>query len=101
MHTVSPSPSALPHLAVLIATCDRSSDLQEQAFASVVAQTRRPDWIVVVDDSSSQKERELNNRHLQAASGCAANSICLENSRTKGASGAWNTGIDHLTAPRR
>ena len=88
-----PGPS--PEIAVVIATRDRVDTLSERALASVAAQTRWPEYLVVVDDSSPDT-RPRN-------SGVVA-SLCLpgcsvtysENVRTEGASGSWNTALDCL-----
>jgi GT2 family glycosyltransferase len=84
-------------LAVVIATCNRFGMLSERSLPSVVAQTRLPDFLVVVDDSAPE---------VRTANAALAGSLAipgcevsyLENGRTAGASGSWNTAVDALTA---
>jgi len=81
-------------VAVLIATHNRPELLAERSLPSVDHQSRRPDVVVVVDDSDdSFRER---NRGIVASSSLHA--IYLPNTRARGASGAWNTGLAWLTA---
>ncbi|NKC15516.1 MAG: glycosyltransferase [Gammaproteobacteria bacterium] len=84
-----------PGFAVVIATCDRLQMLAQRSLPSVVAQTRPPERLLVVDDSAP--EVRPNNAKLvgsQVLPGCEIS--YLENERTKGASGAWNTALDFL-----
>lgn len=71
--------------------------LSERALSSVKAQTRPPEFVVVVDDSSPET-RATNRGTVEAfcLPGCRA--IYLENARTLGASGCWNTAFDFLLA---
>ena len=82
-------------IAVVIATCDRLALLGNRALSSVLAQTRHPDHLVVVDDSSEGLRPSVRalvgDAHLP---GCRI--TYLENSRSRGASGGWNTAIDFL-----
>ena len=82
-------------VAVVIATCSRLRMLAERSLPSVAAQTRCPDILVVVDDSvpsAKQANAELVGSLL--LHGCEV--VYLENDRTAGASGAWNTALDFL-----
>lgn len=93
MSAIEPS----PRLAVVIATCNRFGMLSERSLPSVVAQTRPPDILVVVDDS--RREARTANAALVASLALPGCDVAyLENGRTAGASGAWNTGLDFLTA---
>lgn len=89
------SPMGTPpvHIAVLIATRDRPELLASRAIPSVVAQTRRPDLLVVVDDSNASPVQERDRRNVESSSLSGA---FLLNMRTDGAAGAWNTGLDHI-----
>lgn len=83
-------------IAVVIATKNRLQLLSERAVPSVLAQTHSPSRLLVVDDSDSEV-RVANAGFVRSltVSGCEIS--YLENARTCGASGSWNTAIDHLT----
>lgn len=86
---------ASPVLAVLVATCNRPNLLAQRSLTSIQRQTRCPDYLVVVDDSDPPQRAD--NRNIVndlRLSGCRI--VYLTNSRTQGASGAWNTGLDWL-----
>lgn len=86
-----------PRVAVVMATSDRLGMLSERSLPSVVAQTRRADILVVVDDSAPGAR--LANAEFVGSltlSGCEIS--YLENERTAGASGTWNTALDFLAA---
>ena len=76
---------------VLIATCNRPSLLAKRALPSVAGQTRPPDWVVVADDSEP-RFRARNQRAAEKLSAAGMRVTYVVNKRTKGASGAWNTG---------
>lgn len=86
-----------PRLAVVVATCNRFGMLSERSLPSVAAQTRRPDFLVVVDDSD-REVRTANAELVGSLSlpGCEVS--YLENVRTAGASGSWNTALDVVAA---
>lgn len=87
-------PSSL-RIAVVIATCDRIELLRDRALQSVRAQTRTPDFLVVVDDSTDGRRHDVRDLvHGLALPGCRAG--YLENARSAGASGSWNTGLDFV-----
>lgn len=87
---------ALP-IAVVIATKDRPELLFARALASVLGQTRGPAHLVVVDDSSVEVRSQ--NRGLVAQLRLRDCKVTyLENARTAGASGSWNTALDFLVA---
>lgn len=69
--------------------------LAERSLPSVSAQTRRPDILVVVDDSTPSK-KHANAELVRAVSLQGCEVVYLENDRTPGASGAWNTALDFL-----
>lgn len=79
-----------PFVVVLVATRDRPV-LLRRALASIAAQTRPPDALVVVEDSTKPSPDV---RVAVAESDLPPGVVVLKNRRTPGASGAWNTGID-------
>lgn len=81
-----------PAFVALVATRDRPQLLEARALASLTAQTRPPDLLVVVDDSTTPAAR-ARNRALLAK---IPNSVYLENQRTSGISGAYNTAADQV-----
>lgn len=81
-------------VAVIIATSNRPELLSTRALRSVAGQTRRPDQVVVVDDSA--REIRPRNRALVETALPGLQVDYLDNARTKGASGSWNTALDLL-----
>ena len=82
-------------IAVVIATKDRPGLLSARALTSVRSQSRPPEYLVVVDDSN--RDLRPKNSTLLAAlelPGCEV--TYLENTRSSGVSGSWNTAIDYL-----
>ena len=77
-------------VAVLVATANRPK-LLAQALRSIERQAFSPLHVVVVDDSDDNF-RETTERLAKEH----ANVKYLRNSRSKGAAGAWNEGLDHL-----
>ncbi|ACY13523.1 glycosyltransferase family 2 protein [Haliangium ochraceum] len=93
-HSIEPVPALF--IVVLIATGDHPG-LLSRALASVTAQTRPPDALVVVEDreqTSSEVRRAVANATPIADADTDANVVVLCNRRTAGASGAWNSGLD-------
>jgi glycosyltransferase involved in cell wall biosynthesis len=86
-----------PAIAVVIATRDRPHLLSERALSSVVAQTRSPENLIVADDSSPEV-RTANREIVEALQIPGCRITYLENTRTEGASGSWNTALDYLLA---
>lgn len=86
-----------PRIAVIVATSNRISMLSQRSLPSVVAQTRAPDFLVVVDDSDCDA-RPANATFVGNLSLCGCEVSYLENERTAGASGTWNTALDFLAA---
>jgi SAM-dependent methyltransferase/GT2 family glycosyltransferase len=82
-------------VAVLVATCNRPGLLAQRSLTAIQRQTRRPDFLVVVDDSDAPQRGDnrniVNDLRLHGA-----RIVYLTNTRTQGASGAWNTGLDWL-----
>lgn len=86
-----------PAIAVVIATRDRPHLLADRALASVAAQTRPPNFVVIVDDSCP--DLRITNRAIVDSLKIPRCSVTyLENARTEGASGSWNTAIAFLLA---
>lgn len=83
-------------VGVLVATCDRHEMLTQRSLPSILRQTQRPHHIVVVDDSRDDHVRLKNEDYIQSLEVEGVNIHYLSNIRTKGACGAWNTGIFHL-----
>ena len=95
-HLAVPRPT--PKIAVVIATRNREAELANRALRSVLAQTRTPDFLVVIDDSD-RRHHDANRRIVDgvtAPPGRAMRVRYLRNDRTRGASGAWNVGLDWL-----
>ena len=87
--------SAVLSIAAVVATHNRPELLGQHALASIALQTRQPDYLVVVDDSNLDTRRtnfEIA-AHLDLP---GVQIIYLENRRTPGASGAWNTALARL-----
>ena len=79
-------------IAAVIATHNRPELLAKRALASVAKQTRLPDYLIVVDDSDS----DIGATNTQVVWGLGVRGtriIYLENRRTAGASGAWNSAL--------
>jgi broad specificity phosphatase PhoE/glycosyltransferase involved in cell wall biosynthesis/SAM-dependent methyltransferase len=95
-------------VVALIAThCTPSRDklLRERAIPSILAQTRRPDLLLIVCDASKKDLPKASLKKLkqdiQEQCGGSIKVGVLRNRRTKNsASGAWNSGIDELHRDR-
>ena len=79
-------------IAVVIATHNRPRLLAERPLPSVALQSRQPDYLIVVDDSAPEF-RPANTRTVTDLNLPDTKVIYLENQRTPGASGAWNTAL--------
>ena len=82
-------------IAAVVATHNRPELLAGRALASIAGQTRRPDYLIVVDDSDA----DFRYANAEVVSGLCipdTRKIYLKNLRTPGASGAWNTALFHL-----
>ena len=82
-------------IAAVVATHNRPELLSGRALASIAGQTRRPDYLIVVDDSDADF-RYANAEVVSDLCIPDTRKIYLENLRTPGASGAWNTALFHL-----
>jgi len=83
-------------LVVVLATCNRPVLLAERSLASLSAQTRAPDAVVVVDDSDPL-HRARNAAAVKLAAGLPQAEL-IPNARTAGAAGAWNTALSWASA---
>ena len=84
-----------PVVAALVATANRTNFLRSRTFVSIEGQTRPPARLVVVDDSNAD-DAERTRRLVEGWHLPGVNVDFLRNRRTEGASGAWNSGLDHL-----
>ncbi|PSU27958.1 glycosyltransferase family 2 protein [Photobacterium lutimaris] len=82
------------NIIVLIATTPRLSLFTEHALPSIVNQTHPPAAVVLVSDTRqlNQEEKEPLQAELKDIPLYA-----LTNSRSPGAAGSWNTGIDFIS----
>ena len=85
----------MPSIAAVVATHNRPGLLAERALASIARQTRLPDHLVVVDDSDADT-RHANAEVVAGLTIPGTRTLYLENRRTPGASGAWNTALFRL-----
>ena len=83
-------------VAVLVATAHRSDLLARRALPSIERQTRAPWRVVVVDDARNDAAARQPRQSVRAWQPAGIVVDFLRNRRTKGASGAWNSGLDHL-----
>ena len=89
--------TAVPTIATVIATHNRSQLLASRSLKSVAKQTRPPDIIVIVDDSNSGIRR-YNKAVVAEFKKAHPRTVYMENGRTPGAAGAWNTALAYLQA---
>ena len=82
-------------IAAVVATHNRPELLAKRALASIAAQTRRPDYLVVVDDSDADT-RHANAEVVEGLRIPGTRTLYFSNCRTPGASGAWNTALFNL-----
>ena len=85
----------MPSIAAVVATHNRPGLLAGRTLASIAGQTRLPDYLIVVDDSDAEF-RHANAEVVSDLRIPETRKIYLENLRTPGASGAWNTALVHL-----
>lgn len=82
-------------LAVIVATKNRCELLVSRALESVKKQTRKPDYLIVCDDS----DMAFRQRNFDAVSRLelpGSEVLYTENVRARGASGAWNSAVNLL-----
>ena len=85
----------MPPIAAVVATRDRPRLLAERSLASIAAQTRLPDRLLVADDSAPSL-RPANRDAVARFRREGVEAVYIENRRTPGASGAWNTALAEL-----
>ncbi len=84
-------------IAALVPTHDRPGFLVERSLASIARQTRAPDYLIIIDDSSPAA-RPANQRIAEGFQCTGTRVVYLENDRTPGLSGAVNTALMWLQA---
>ena len=82
-------------VAAVVATYNRPGLLASRALSCIANQTRLPDILIVVDDSTADI-RSANRAVVDGFACRGVQVIYLENRRTPGASGAWNTALHEL-----
>ena len=82
-------------IAAVVATHNRPKLLANRALESIARQSRPPDYLVVVDDSDP-KTRHINEQVVADFRADGTRTVYLENYRTAGAAGAWNTALSWL-----
>ena len=85
----------MPSIAAIVATYNRPGLLASRALISIASQSRPLDTLIVVDDSDHDI-RPLNRRVVDEFESGSTQVIYIENRRTPGASGAWNTTLYEL-----
>ncbi len=81
-------------LVALVATANRPQLLATRSLPSILTQTLTPNRIVVVDDSELKSHPKT--QRAIAKTKHSDRIELLRNRRTPGASGAWNSGLDHI-----
>lgn len=84
-----------PFVVALVATRDRPA-LLRRALASIAAQTRPPDALILVEDGRDLGP-DVRRAVVDVALPSGVDVILLGNRRTPGAAGAWNSGLDEAT----
>ena len=90
------TPADTYRVAVLVATAHRPNLLASRALPSIESQTRTPWRVVVVDDSPDDVATRRTEQTVRAWQPTGIVVDFLRNRRTRGACGAWNSGLDHL-----
>ena len=83
-------------VAALVATAHRTELLKNRALPSTEHQSRPPSRVIVVDDSGDDAAAERTEGLIRGWQPAGITVDFLRNRRTKGAAGAWNSGLDHL-----
>ncbi len=83
-------------VVALVATAHRTSLLKQRSLPSIRCQSRTPDSVIIVDDSCDDESADRTEHVVRLWRPTETNVVFLRNRRTKGASGAWNTGLDHI-----
>ena len=83
-------------MAVLVATTHRTDLLGRRALLSIKNQSWLSARVIIVDDSHEEAAAERAERLVRGWQPADMDVDFLRNRRTKGAAGAWNSGLDHL-----
>ena len=89
-------PTARNTVVALVATAHRTELLKHRALPSIERQSRPPWRVIVVDDSGDDAAAERTEGLVRGWRPPGIAVDFLRNRRTKGAAGAWNSGLDHL-----
>lgn len=99
---VSKPLAAKPRCAAIIATFQREHLLFERCLPSILAQSEKPDLVVLVNDDD--QAHDLIARARTWAQQQRLKLVSLPNQRSRGAAGAWNTALyvllDNVETPR-
>ena len=85
----------MTRIAAIIATHNRPQLLAKRALESIAGQSLQPDFLIVVDDSD-QALRRTNEQIVADIRAEGTKTVYLQNYRTPGAAGAWNTALAWL-----
>ncbi len=81
----------MPVIPAIVAACNRADLLANRSLPSVLRESRPPDLLPVVGDSEDVLTRRANSDTVSDHMVGSSRVVYLENQRTKGAAGAWNT----------
>ncbi|MDR2933740.1 MAG: glycosyltransferase [Rickettsiales bacterium] len=84
-------------IGVIIATAFQRTDLLfERSLKSVLNQTYKPDFIIIVDDNQNENEFNIIAKKISQLNN--SNIFVIHNSKTKyhSGTGSWNSGVDFL-----
>jgi len=81
-----------PKFVALIATCDRPRLLAARSLPSVAAQSRRPELLIITDDSKESVRARNQETVVKFSTRFGIRARYVANHRTAGASGCWNSG---------
>ena len=87
--------SDMTRIAAVVATHNRPQLLAKRALESIAGQSRLPDFLIVVDDSDLDL-RPTNKQIVADFRAEGMKTVYLQNYRTPGAAGAWNTALAWL-----
>ena len=82
-------------IAALITTHKRPCLLKTRSLPAVTSQNFSPSTVILVDDSD-ERFQETNQSIFSSLIPSGWNPVYLKNARSKGAAGAWNTGLEWI-----
>ncbi|WP_114767621.1 glycosyltransferase family 2 protein [Vibrio rhodolitus] len=82
-------------IAVIVATKNRCELLISRTLKALQSQTRKPCYLIICDDSDHEY-RNKNREAISQFNSLDCKILYLENHRTLGASGAWNSAVNAL-----